>query len=275
MAFSEENTMLVDSHAHLNDPKFNGDLEAVLDRARAAGVETIIVPGSDVKSSERGLELAAVNEGLYAAAGIHPHEAGKASEVDFDAIEKLVRAGDAAAVGEIGLDYHYDLSPRDVQRDVFRRQLELAATANMPVIVHSRESNDDVLAGLAAAVARHPEWKAGDDSGRVLRGVLHSFSGSIDEALKAIELGFLISIPGWITFKRSPVTEIVNALPLQHLLIETDSPYLAPVPHRGKRNEPAFLLHTAEAIATLKHLPVEEVARVTTENAEKLFKIGR
>ncbi len=274
--------MLIDSHAHLNDRQFDGDLDAVLERAKKEGVEIIIVPGSNVASSEKAVDLADRYEEVYACAGIHPHETGEAEEGDLQKISELLKAKKVVAVGEIGLDFHYDFSPREIQRIYFRRQLDLAAEANLPVVIHSRESNSEVLAEIASAVERHPMWRqdvgksasGGHNRYPRARGVLHSFSGTVAEAWEAIKLGFLISIPGWITFKKSPAAELVRSIPVEHLLIETDAPYLAPVPYRGRRNEPAFLRYTAEAIAALQGLSVEDVARATWYNARHLFPLS-
>jgi len=271
--------VLIDSHAHLNDHKFDADLDAVIERAKKEGVEIIIVPGSDVASSEKAVDLADHYEEVYACAGIHPHETGKAEEGDLQKISELLKAKKVVAVGEIGLDFHYDFSPREIQRTYFRSQLDLAAEANLPVVIHSRESNKEVLAEIASAVERHPMWrqdvvKHPHNRYPQARGVLHSFSGTVAEAWEAIKLGFLISIPGWVTFNKSPAAELVRSIPVEHLLIETDAPYLAPVPYRGRRNEPAFLPYTAEAIATLQGLSVEDVARATSYNARHLFPLS-
>jgi len=248
---------VIDSHAHLADEQFDGDRDAVLARAREAGVELIVCPGSDVASSRAALELARASDAVLAAAGVHPHEAKTADAAALAEVEKLARQEGCVGVGEIGLDYHYDSSPRDVQRAVFEAQLALARRVDLPVIVHCREAFDDCLAALE---------RAG------VRGVMHCFSGDRDVALRCCKLGLMVSFAGQVTYKKADALRgAARAVPAEHLLIETDSPYLAPQAVRGRRNEPAHLVHTAEFLAGTLGLSPEDVARITTVNAKLLF----
>jgi TatD DNase family protein len=254
---------LIDSHAHLDASEYDGDRAAMLDRARAAGVSTILTVGiGETLDQIRGaIALAEQHDWIFAAAGFHPHEAAHAGEVELAALAELMRRPSVVAWGEIGLDYHYDHSPRDVQARVLAQQLELARDAKLPVIIHCREAWQDCLDILER------DWRA---SG--LGGILHCFSGTAAEAERGIEMGFFISFAGNVTFpKAQELRDVARALPLSSLLIETDSPYLAPPPHRGKRNEPAFVAEVARTLATVRDLPVAEVAAATADNFRRLF----
>jgi TatD DNase family protein len=250
---------LVDAHCHLGDGAFDPDREVVLERARAAGVGHVVVIGESLAGSEKAVGLARAQRGLSATVGVHPHDASTWS-VDVEArVRELLTVPEAIAVGETGLDYHYEHSPRDVQRRVFEAQLRLAAELGKPVIVHAREADADIAAMLRA-------W-----AGQKGAVVLHSFSSGADvwEAGMAIEAYF--SFSGMITFKKwTPVVPLTD-YPTNRLLVETDSPYLAPVPHRGKRNEPAFVRDVAERAAGLCHEPFEALAARTTDNARRCF----
>ena len=249
---------LTDTHAHLDFPQFDDDREEVIARALAAGVGIIINVGADLASSRRAVALAEAHPQIYAAVGVHPHDAKTLTEEVLTELRELARHPQVVAIGEIGLDFYRDLSPRDVQRQAFERQLALARELDKPVIIHDREAHAEVMDTLR-------RWQG-------LRGVLHCFSGSLEMARRAVELGFYISIAGPVTFKNARrLPEIVRQLPLERLLIETDCPYLAPHPHRGERNEPAYVRLVAEAVAEIKGLPLEEVARVTTANTQTLF----
>jgi TatD DNase family protein len=254
---------LIDSHAHLDASEFDADRDAMLERARAVGVFTILTVGIGATLQEiRGaITLADQHDWIFAAAGFHPHEAKHASERELAALAELMRHERVLAWGEIGLDYHYDHSPRDVQARVFARQLELARAAKLPVIIHCREAWQDCLDILER------DWRS---SG--LGGILHCFSGILAEARRGIEMGFLVSFAGNATFPKSQkLRDVARELPLGSLLIETDSPYLAPPPHRGRRNEPAFVAEVARTLATVRDLPVAEVAAATAENFRRLF----
>ena len=261
--------MLIDTHAHLDLPQFDADRAAVVERAQAAGVEVIVNAGADMDSSRRAVALAEQYPEVYAGVGVHPHDAKQVDGDALAALRELARQPKVVAVGEIGLDFYRNLSPQDVQRRAFQAQLAWAARLGKPVIIHDREAHAEVLKALtswAAGLAGSPL------AGRV--GVLHSFSGDLLMAKRAIDLGFYISISGPVTYQSARrLAEIVQALPLNRLLIETDCPYLTPHPHRGKRNEPAYVRLVAEKIADIKGLTVDMVAAATTANARLLFEL--
>jgi len=255
--------MIVDTHCHLNHHDFTGDLPDVLARAREAGVERIICAGFDIESSEQAVRRARESPMVYATVGIHPHDASKFRPEDEDRLMRFCREERVVAVGETGLDYHYDLSPRDTQQRVYRLHIRLAHTLALPLVIHSREAGDDILDIL-------------EDEGMPDRGaVLHCFSGDADMARRALGIGCHLGIAGPITFRNADgFRGMVEGLPLDSLLVETDAPYLAPHPHRGKRNEPAYARLVAEKLAEVKGIPLSEVARVTTSNAARLFGLG-
>jgi TatD DNase family protein len=255
--------MLIDTHAHLEMREFNDDREDVIKRAREAGVEYIITIGTTIESSRDAVLLAEKYDFIYAAIGIHPHEVKDILHPTYEILRHFAQHKKVVAYGEIGLDYHYEHSPRTDQKRKFRDMLREARELDLPVIVHDRDAHDDTLQILSE------EWSPD------LGGVLHCFSGDAAMAKRAIEMGFSLSIAGPVTFpKAESLREVVKQIPIEHLLIETDSPYLAPQPVRGRRNEPAFVRHTAEAIAALKGLSVDDVARITSFNAMQLFGIG-
>lgn len=263
--------MFVDSHAHLEMPQFDPDREAVLERAREAGVEAIVAIGSGTGpgSLDCGIRLAEQHPWIHATVGIHPHEAKLADEADFAELEKLARHPKVIAWGEIGLDYFYDHSPREVQRTVFLRQMEQARAARLPIIIHCRPSSDSENAWDECLALLREHWAA---SG--LGGVLHCFTGSLAHTRAALEMGFLISFAGNVTFaKAENIRQAARELPLDRILIETDSPFLAPAPHRGKRNEPAFVAQVAAKIAELRGLSPEEVGEATGQNFYSFFKL--
>lgn len=248
---------MIDSHCHLNDPKLYVDLDGVLERARAVGVESFIVPGYDLISSERAYEIAISNQGIYALVGIHPHDANIYDDGVERRLEELLKNDKVVGLGEIGLDYYYDNSPREKQREVFIRQLELARKIGKPVVIHSRDAFLETFEIIR-------------DYGKGLKGVFHCFSGSYESAMRVIkELGFYISLAGPVTFKnaREPL-EVATRIPLEYLLIETDCPYLAPHPFRGKQNEPAYLPFIADRIGEVRGLSIIEA---TVENTRRLF----
>jgi TatD DNase family protein len=259
--------LLVDTHCHLNFELFASDRAETLERARAAGVRGILNPGIDISSSQAALLLADQEPELYAAVGIHPNDALQWDEDSLPALRKLASHPKAVAIGEIGLDYYRDRTPRPQQKHAFQRQLELAAELELPVIIHNRDATADTLQILA-------DWSAqlagGPLSGRF--GVLHSFSGSLREAHQAIGLGFYIGITGPVTFRNADeLRQVAAGIPLERLLIETDAPFLTPHPHRGKRNEPAYVRFVAEKIAEIHSLPFETAAQTAAANAERLF----
>ena len=259
----------IDSHAHLFFAEYSDDLAAVLSRAREAGVSVIIVPGTDLKSSREAVLLAETHENIFASVGIHPHEVSKAARQDLAEIEKLCGHPNVVAIGEIGLDYHYDFSPHGLQRKFFADQLAIAVRKNLPVVLHMRESTEDVFSFVEETVHAHPAWKA--TGKQPMRGVFHCFPGTADQATYVHGLGFCISYPGIVTFKKSECIEVIKQIGINNILLETDSPYMTPVPFRVKRKEPANIVYIGRKIAEALNLPEEEVARITTENAVRLF----
>jgi TatD DNase family protein len=252
---------LFETHCHLNHPQFEADGDAVLTRAREAGVERLVVIGYDLPSSRRAAEMARPEEGLFSTAGVHPHDADTWSAAAESELRELLARPGVVALGEIGLDFYRDLSPRDRQYDAFRAQLDLAAELGLPIVVHTRDSVTEALAVL------EPYARAG------LRAVMHCWSGTVEEARRARALGFLLGIGGVLTWgkKAESLVDVVCDSPLESLVLETDCPYLTPAPHRGKRNEPAFLSLVAAKLAEVKSLAPDEVARRTRENAARLF----
>jgi TatD DNase family protein len=255
--------MLIDTHAHLEMREFNDDREDVIKRAREAGVEYIVTIGTTVESSRDAVLLAEKYDFIYAAVGIHPHEVKDILHPAYEILRRFAKHKKVVAYGEVGLDYHYEHSPRTDQKRKFRDMLREARELDLPVIVHDRDAHEDTLRILSE------EWSPD------LGGVMHCFSGDLEMARKMIEMGFSLSIAGPVTFpKAESLREVVRQVPIEHLLIETDSPYLAPQPVRGKRNEPAYVRHTAEAIAAIKGLSFDDVCRITSYNAMQLFGIG-
>lgn len=253
--------MLFDSHAHIDDEKFAGEQALVVQRAVASGVTRLINVGSDIESSAKSVELAEKYSQIWAAVGIHPHEAEKVSDGDYDKLMEWSKLSRVVAIGEIGLDYYYDLSPRDIQKTVFIRQMKLARQCNLPVIIHDRDAHGDTLAIIK-------------NEGRGVQGVVHCFAGSWEMAQELLKLGWYIGVDGPVTFKNvAKLPEVIKKIPLERLLIETDSPYLTPVPLRGKRNEPAYVKYVAEHVAKLRGIETAELARMTTHNACTLFGI--
>jgi len=267
---------LVDSHCHLDAPQFDADRDAVIARMAESGVRYAVNPGVDLPSSRAAVALALRQHGcIYAAVGIHPHEAKTLDAVTLKELKQLAASPRVAAVGEIGLDYYRDLSPRDVQRRAFEAQLELAAELDLPVIVHGRNpqgassAHDDVLAVLR-------DWRTSLHAPRSTLhehpGVLHSFSGDVAMAEQVVALGFFIGVSGPVTYRNADrLRDVVRAVPLERLLIETDAPYLTPQPRRGQRNEPAYVRRVAQAVADVRDLILEQVADQTTANACVLF----
>lgn len=251
---------MIDSHAHLNDPRFDSILDDVIARAEAAGVEGIINIGYDLPSSRRAVELAETYDWMYAVVGIHPHEADEVTPQTMVELEQLAKAEQVVAIGETGLDYYYDNSPRKIQQQVFHAHLDLAKRLGLPVVIHSREATQDTIEIIKA----HPEN----------RFLLHCFSQSLESAKIYLDLGCYISFAGPITFKNAEkLRRIAAAVPLDRLMIETDCPYLAPVPYRGKTNEPAWVKYVAEKLAELHKISIEELVAVTTKNTREFFNL--
>ncbi|SIS12337.1 TatD family hydrolase [Peribacillus simplex] len=255
--------MLFDTHVHVNAEQFNEDLEDVIDRAKEAGVNNMVVVGFDRPTIIRAMELIEAYDFMYAAVGWHPVDAIDMTEEDLQWIEELSNHPKVVAIGEMGLDYHWDKSPKDVQMEVFRKQIRLAKKVGLPIIIHNREATADIVNILK------------EEEASMVGGIMHCFSGSAETALECINMNFYISLGGPVTFKNAKKPkEVAAAVPLDRLLIETDCPYLAPHPYRGKRNEPSYVKLVAEQIAEIKQLTLEEVSQATTENAKKLFGIN-
>jgi len=263
--------MYVDSHAHLEMPQFDADRDAMLERARAAGIEAIVAIGSGTGpgSLDCGIKLAEQHDWISASAGIHPHEAKLAEESDFAELESLAKNRRVIAWGEIGLDYFYDHSPRATQRAVFVRQMEMARAAKLPIVIHCRPSADSENAWDECLELLREHWAS---SG--LGGILHCFTGELKHARAALDMGFMVSFAGNVTFpKAQNIRDAAKDLPLDRILIETDSPFLAPVPHRGQRNEPGFVPEVARQIAALRGASQEEIGARTSENFFRFFGI--
>ncbi|MCC7352113.1 MAG: TatD family hydrolase [Anaerolineae bacterium] len=260
--------MLVDTHCHLDFPHFDADREVTLERARGAGIEFIVNPGSDMESSRRAVSLAGNYPDVYAAVGIHPHNALSLDAAALTELRALAQSPKVVAIGEIGLDYYRDLSPRAAQEEAFRLQLDLAAELDKPVIIHDRDAHADVARILE-------EWSnARGSKGGWPAGVLHAFSGDRELAEAGFRWGFMVAIGGPLTFQNARRLQgLARELPLIHLVVETDAPYLSPHPYRGQRNEPARVTLVAETLAALHGLPLAEIARQTTTNARRLFRI--
>ena len=255
---------LFDTHAHLDQAEFAADLAAVLDRAAKAGVEQIVSIGVGAISSEATVALAAAHSPIYAAVGIHPNYCHEAQPGDWDRVCELARRPKVVALGETGLDRYRDYAPLELQRDYFDRHVRLSQETGLPFLVHARESLDDILAMLREARTRGP-----------LAGIMHSFTGSAEVAAECVALGMYVSFAGMLTFKKSDELRAVAAtIPADRLLVETDSPYLAPEPLRGKRNEPAFVENTARRLAAARGVSFDELAAQTTANARRVFKIA-
>jgi TatD DNase family protein len=254
---------LIDSHCHLDSPEFDADREEVIERALAAGVDHMLAigTGKGPPDLEAGIRLADKYPSFYATVGIHPHDAAKAVPGDFKRLSELLSHPKVLAAGEIGLDYHYDFSPPETQKSVFLEQMAIAAAAHKPIVIHTREAWDDTVALL------QQHWKP-----HGLGGIMHCFSGGPHQARQALDLGFYLSFGGIVTFPKAlELHAAAKEAPFDRILLETDAPYLAPVPKRGKRNEPALLVHTTRKLAELRGESYEDVSRVTTENFRRLL----
>lgn len=254
--------MLIDSHVHLDDKRFNKDRDNLIKGLKDDGIEMVINIGADLQTSIASVSLAEKYDNVYAVVGVHPHSAKEVDESTIEILKSFSSREKVLAIGEIGLDFHYDNSPRDVQKKWFIEQLKLAKEVDLPVVIHTREATQETFDIL----------KEAQDG--TLRGVLHCYSGSVEMALEYIKLGFYISIAGPVTFNNSRVLkEVVKAIPLDKLLVETDCPYLTPEPNRGKRNEPAYVKYVAGEIAEIKGISFEELAKATNNNTKELFGI--
>lgn len=260
--------MLVDSHCHLNDPKLGKDRDEVIQRARDAGVTAMVCVGYDMESSRRAIDIANSHDDVYAAIGVHPHDAKTMTPRDIDELARLADSAKVVAVGEIGLDYYRDLSPRDVQQKAFREQLELARNLSVPVVIHSRDADEESFEIIAEYEQQAlPDWP----KDRPL-GIMHCFAGDLPLALRYIELGFIISIPAACTYPGAEKTRAVaSGIPLRWMAVETDAPYIPPQSMRGQRNEPAFIRETVQCIADMRGARFEDVADGTAMSAAWLF----
>ncbi len=254
--------MLIDSHAHLEMPEFKKDLEAVIQRAKESGVEYIFTVGTEKRDWKKALEIANSHTSIYAILGVHPHNAKEIDDETYPMLKELCRGGKVRALGEIGLDFFRNLSPRDIQLKRFQEQIGLAKELGFPIVVHDREAHQETLEIMKSGKA--------EECG----GIIHCFSGNYKMAKVCIDMGFYISIPGSITFKSAEgFREIVKKIPLESLLVETDAPFLTPEPFRGKRNEPSYVRYTAQKVAEIKKVSLEKVAEVTTKNALRVYKL--
>ncbi|MBM7580637.1 TatD family hydrolase [Jeotgalibacillus terrae] len=254
--------MLFDTHVHLNADQFEEDLDDVIQRAKENDVEWMTVVGFDRKTINKAMELAEAHSFIYAAIGWHPVDAIDMTDEDLAWIEELTAHPKVVAIGETGLDYHWDKSPHDVQQEAFRKQIQLAKKVKLPIVIHNREATQDVVDILR------------EENAEEVGGIMHCYSGSVEVAKQCVDMNFMISLGGPVTFKNAKKPkEVAEEIDLEHLLIETDAPFLAPHPNRGKRNEPAYVKLVAEQIAALKGISYEEVGKRTTENAKKIFQL--
>jgi TatD DNase family protein len=257
---------MIDTHCHLNFDQYAADREQIIQRAAEAGVTRIINPGVDVESSKAGIALSKQYPGLYAAVGVHPNSTADFADADLHSVRALAAENKVVAIGEIGLDYYWDKSPKEKQRSAFEAQLALAGELNLPVIIHNREASEDVISILEAWVKSLPSTL------KERPGVLHSFSAPPAVAEHALRIGFYLGFTGPITFKKAEETRVVaRSTPQDRILVETDGPFLTPIPHRGKRNEPAYIPFIVDRLASLKQLTTEQMADITTDNAVRLF----
>jgi len=255
--------MFIDTHAHLFYPNFENDLDNVIEKAKNSGVDFIIVPGTDIETSKKAIQLAEKFDFIFAAVGVHPHDTKNWDSSILPQLEELINHKKVVAVGEIGLDYFYDFSPKEKQIEAFSAQIELAIKNNKPIIVHNRDANFDMMNIIRSF------------KGSSLKAQFHCFAGTLEDARELIEMHHFISFTGNITFKKmDSIRNILSRISVENLLLETDSPFMTPVPHRGERNDPSLVKLVAEKIAEVHHLRVEDVARTTSYNAYKLFGIG-
>jgi TatD DNase family protein len=266
--------MLIDSHCHLNHEQLRGEVSEVISRAYEAGVERMIVVGYDLPSSEEAVKLAVHHEEVFAAVAIHPHDSKDYTEAAESRLRELASNPKVVALGEVGLDYHYDFSPRQAQFHAFRRQLALAEELQLPVIIHCREAYGDVIDVLEEWVSSDDERNRKSKIKSRKSGAMHCWAGTLEEADRTVALGLYLGFGGVLTFKNAEENrQIAAAVPLDRILLETDAPYLAPVPHRGKRNEPAYTRLVAQKLAEVRGDTIETIAVATAANCQRLFKI--
>lgn len=260
--------LLIDTHCHLNFDRYHDDRDDIVNGAAEVGVTRIIIPAVDVKTTQQALQLAQQYEGIFAASGVHPNDTANFDAEILADVERLSHQPKIVAIGEIGLDYHWDKSPKDKQRAAFEAQLQVAKNRELPVIIHNREASEDVMAVLEAWVRDLPQAL------RERPGVLHSFSAPQVIADRALAAGFYLGFTGPITFKKAEdLRSVARNVPLDRILVETDGPFLTPEPYRGKRNKPEYIPHIVDRLAALKQISTEDMARATTENAVRLFQL--
>lgn len=254
--------MIIDTHLHLDSPEFKGEEDNILSRGKEAGVFQFINAATNIESSRTGISLVSSYSTVYTAVGVHPHEAFEVDENILKELKDISCNPKVIAIGETGLDYHYQFALPEIQRSAFRHQIQLARELSLPLIIHCRDAFGDLIKILV------------EEKGREAGGVIHCFTGNWDEAERLINMGFYIGITGIITFNNAaPLAKVVKRVPMERLLVETDAPYLAPFPHRGKRNEPSLLIHIVEKVAKLKEVSLSEISQTTTQNAATLFKL--
>ncbi len=252
---------MIDSHCHLDLKEYRNNLDEIINNARRVGVNIMVNIGADLSSSQKSVALAEKYDCIYATVGVHPHDASQYDDATEAELLKLLQHDKTVAIGEIGLDYYRDLSPRPVQRKAFIRQLEIAVRENCPVVIHSRESFRDTVAILK------------DYDGKLRGGIFHCFPGSVDDAFEVIAMGFHISVGGVITFPKAKMADVAAAVPLEKILLETDSPYLTPVPHRGRTNQPAYVEFVCDKLAELRGISAAEAEKVTDRNCRKVYRL--
>jgi len=252
---------MIDSHCHIDFKDFNKNRDEIIENAKQVGIHTLINIGADLASSERSVQLADKHDMIYATVGVHPHDATILDQATFNRIKELADHKKVVGIGEIGLDYYRDLSPRNIQKEAFRKQLELAVELNLPVVIHTRESFEDTLEIVK------------DYSSDLPGGVFHCFPGTTDDALEVISLGFVISVGGVITFKKAKMADVATEVPLDKIILETDSPYLTPEPFRGKQNQPAYVRYVYEKMTQLREMPFAEIEKTVDRTCQKLFRL--
>ena len=262
--------MFIDSHCHLFYEDFHKDLPEVIARANDAGVGYFVVPATNLETARQAIELSERYSTIFAAVGFHPLDLKEFSAEHLKTIEELSYHPKVVAIGEIGIDYFYDTSPREYQKEIFSLQISLAVKRNLPIIVHTRDSVQDAIDIVIHHCEKNPDWLK-----EKKRGVFHCFTGDESQARILFKNGFLVSFPGPITFKKSTMPDVLKVIGIDNIMVETDSPYLTPVPHRGKRNEPSYIPLIAQRISEILSLPIDDVARVTTKNAQILFQLPK
>lgn len=276
--------MLIDSHAHLFFKDYHPDLNEVIKRAQDVGVAYIICPGTDLQTSKQSIDLAEKYDIVYACVGFHPHDAKKADRKSLEEIETLSKHPKVVAIGEIGLDYHYNFSPPERQKEIFIQQIDIAQQRDLPIVIHSREAESDTIQIITEMIEKESKWRKNliheYDRYPPPRGVFHCFPGDSKMAWKVIDMGFYVSLTGPVTYGNKPnkpnsMVDVATHVSAEHILLETDSPYLTPAPFRGKRNEPAYVKYIAEKIAKLQHLSLEDIGRASSFGVHKLFGIGK